>query len=85
MVFIAMERYLVLSVMISYSLNLQRPFAHCSERQIYVHPYEGAKNYFYIADVDDHDYLSELVIETCKSLPEPKSRRKKYFHEQSIG
>ena len=39
-------------------------------------PYEGAKNYFYIADVDDHDYLSELVIETCKSLPEPKSRRK---------
>lgn len=48
-------------------------------------PYEGAKDYFYIADVDDHDYLSELVIETCKSLPEPKSRRKKYFHEQSIG
>ncbi len=40
---------------------------------------------FYIADVDDHDYLSELVIETCKSLPEPKFRRKKYFHEQSIG
>ena len=39
--------------------------------------YEGAKEYFYIADVDDRDYLSELVIETCKVLPEPKQKRKK--------
>ena len=40
-------------------------------------PYEGAKDYFYIADVDDCDYLSKLVIETCSNLPEPKPRRKK--------
>lgn len=40
-------------------------------------PYEGAKDYFYIGDVDDHDYLSMLVIETCKNLPEPKPKRKK--------
>ena len=40
-------------------------------------PYEGAKDYFYIADVDDHDYLSSLVRETCRSLPEPKPRKKK--------
>ena len=40
-------------------------------------PYEGAKEYFYIADVDDHDYLAKLVAETCKVLPEPKQRRKK--------
>ena len=39
-------------------------------------PYEGAKDYFYIADVDDHDYLSALVSETCKALPEPKKRKK---------
>lgn len=39
-------------------------------------PYEGAKDYFYIADVDDHDYLSALVRETCKALPEPKRRKK---------
>lgn len=39
-------------------------------------PYEGAKNYFYIADVDDRDYLSALVRETCKALPEPKKRKK---------
>lgn len=31
-------------------------------------PYEGAKDYFYIADVDDRDYLSELVKATCTAL-----------------
>ncbi len=31
-------------------------------------PYEGAKDYFYIADVDDRDYLSELVKVTCRAL-----------------
>ena len=39
-------------------------------------PYDGAKDYFYIADVDDHEYLSLLVRETCKALPMPKSKRK---------
>lgn len=39
-------------------------------------PYDGAKDYFYIADVDDRDYLSSLVRETCKALPEPKKRKK---------
>lgn len=40
-------------------------------------PYEGAKDYFYIADVDDHDYLATLVRETCKELPEPKPKKRK--------
>ena len=40
-------------------------------------PYEGAKEYFYIADVDDRDYLSQLVRETCKALPEPKPKKKR--------
>ena len=40
-------------------------------------PYEGAKPYFYIADVDDHDYLSALVRETSRHLPEPKPNKKK--------
>ena len=31
-------------------------------------PYPGAKDYFYIADVDDRDYLSLLVSETMKKL-----------------
>ena len=30
-------------------------------------PYDGAKYYFYIADVDDRDYVSQLVSETCKA------------------
>ena len=40
-------------------------------------PYEGAKEYFYIADVDDRDYLSSLVRETCNALPEQKKRKRK--------
>ena len=40
-------------------------------------PYDGAKDYFYIADVDDHDYLSMLVRETCSELPKPKKQRMK--------
>ena len=38
-------------------------------------PYGGAKDYFYIADVDDRDYVSELVRVTCKHLPLPKRRK----------
>ena len=40
-------------------------------------PYEGAKPYFYIEEVDDHDYLSALVRATCAALPEPKPKKKK--------
>lgn len=40
-------------------------------------PYDGARDYFYISDVEDHDYLSRLVRETCKELPEPKPKKKK--------
>lgn len=35
-------------------------------------PYDGAKPYFYIEDVDDRDYLSALVRATCAELPEPR-------------
>lgn len=37
-------------------------------------PYDGAKDYFYIADIDDRDYLSALVRATYKELPEPKRK-----------
>lgn len=40
-------------------------------------PYDGAKPYFYIEDVDDRDYLSALVKVTCAVLPEPKPKNKK--------
>ena len=38
-------------------------------------PYDGAKDYFYIADVDDCDYLSALVSATYKALQESKRRK----------
>lgn len=40
-------------------------------------PYDGAKPYFLIEDIDDRDYLSRLVRETCRELPQPKPGRKK--------
>lgn len=40
-------------------------------------PYDGAKDYFLIADADDRDYLTALVVETCKVLPDPKPKKKK--------
>lgn len=39
-------------------------------------PYEGAKDYFLIADVDDRDYLAMLVSETCAVLPFPKPKKR---------
>lgn len=39
-------------------------------------PYEGAKDYFYIGDVDDRDYVSMLVRATCDELPMPKQKKK---------
>lgn len=40
-------------------------------------PYDGAKPYFYIEDVDDRDHLSALVHATCSALPEPKPKKRK--------
>ena len=40
-------------------------------------PYEGAKDYFRITDVDDRDYLAALVRETCKALPAPKPKKRR--------
>lgn len=40
-------------------------------------PYPGAKPYFYIEDVDDHDYLAALVKTTYEALPAPKPKKKK--------
>ena len=37
-------------------------------------PYEGAKPYYYIEEVDDHEYLANLVRVTCAVLPEPKPK-----------
>ena len=33
------------------------------------------KNYFYIADVDDRDYLVNLIKATLPALPKPKAKK----------
>ena len=40
-------------------------------------PYDGAKNYFLVEDVDDREFLTGLVAATCAALPEPKPKRPK--------
>lgn len=36
-------------------------------------PYDGARDYFYIADLDDRDYLVNLIKTTIPALPKPKA------------
>ena len=31
-------------------------------------PYEGARDYFLIREIDDHGYLGSLVRATCQAL-----------------
>ncbi|MDE6949617.1 MAG: TfoX/Sxy family protein [Lachnospiraceae bacterium] len=40
-------------------------------------PYEGAKNYLLVEDIDDKEALVEFVAATCKELPPPKPKKKK--------
>ena len=50
-----------------------RPLLHTVDMRP---PYDGAKDYFFIEDIDDRDYLKMLVVETCKVLPASKSKKK---------
>ena len=38
-------------------------------------PYVGAKDHFYISDVDDRDYLTTLINATIPALPKPKAKK----------
>ena len=40
-------------------------------------PYEGARDYFLIEDIDDREPVCELVRITWDALPEPKSRKRR--------
>lgn len=37
--------------------------------------YNGAKPYFLIGDIDNKDFLTQFVIETCKELPASKPKK----------
>ena len=38
-------------------------------------PYDGAKDYFYISDVDDREYLASLIKATLPALTKPKLKK----------
>ena len=40
-------------------------------------PYDGAKNYFLVDNIDDREFMTELVTATCAALPEPKPKKPK--------
>ena len=40
-------------------------------------PYEGAKPYFLVEELDDRELLTRFIQETVKALPEPKPKKKK--------
>lgn len=45
-------------------------------REVILHPpYDGAKEYFLITDVDDRDYLSEVVKATMADLTRKSNKR----------
>ena len=52
----------------------ERTFPHLPKAP----PYEGAKDYFLVEDVDNSDFLAQIVRTIWNSLPEskPKTRRK---------
>lgn len=47
------------------------------ERLIQAPPYQGAKPYYLLEDVDDREFVTGLVAETCRELPPPRPARKK--------
>lgn len=40
-------------------------------------PYDGAKNYFLIEDIDNAEFLTKIVTMTYNALPEPKPKKPK--------
>lgn len=48
-----------------------------------VPPYEGAKPYFLIEDVDDREFLAELTAVTWQELPYPKPKKPKKPKQES--
>ncbi len=40
-------------------------------------PYKGAKDYFLVEDIEDSQFMIDLITVTYKELPEPKNKRQK--------
>ncbi len=48
-------------------------------------PYEGAKNYLLVEDIDDQEALAELVKATSAELPAPKPKKPKKVKGKEHG
>ena len=48
-------------------------------------PYEGAKNYLLVEDIDDQEALAELVKATSAELPAPKPKKSKKVKGKEHG
>jgi DNA transformation protein and related proteins len=46
-------------------------------------PFPGASNWFLMADLDDPEFLAELVRTTAAALPSPKAKVKKTLRAKS--
>lgn len=46
-------------------------------RLVLAPPYDGAKDYFQIDDLDDTAFLTEMLDATVNALPEPKAKKPK--------
>ena len=40
-------------------------------------PYKGAKAMLLVDDVDNKEFLANLIVEVCKELPMPKPKKKR--------
>ena len=38
-------------------------------------PYDGAKPYFLVEDIDDREFLTDFVAATCEGLPPPRPKK----------
>ena len=45
-------------------------------------PYDGAKNYFLVENIDDRETVEELVKLTYNALPEPKPKKPRKSKEK---
>ena len=65
-------------------------FAVICDNQLFIKiteapPYEGAKNYLLVEDIDDQEALVELVKATSAELPAPKPKKPKKVKEKEHG
>ena len=69
----ATARFFRLSAAIKITKEVKELYPELPEKP----PYDGAKNYFFIEELDDADYLTKLVTATYNALPEPKPKKPK--------